>query len=284
MSNRITLSRTDGTRLVLHRLGGSGDEPLLISHATGFHGRCYLEFAQHLSERWTVWALDYSGHGETPPPGPSVETWECFGDDALTVARHLAPNGGLRAFGHSMGGAAVLMAHLRDASAFSQLVAFEPIAPPPNDNFDVANLPIAVGAERRRPSFDSAAAAIENYASKPPLGMFTRQSLSDYVNYGVKSGDDGAVALACTPTFEASVFRAAHRNHLWESLSEIDLRVKVIAGVIEDHQPSNFAEGVANRLPNGSYHLNASWNHFGPFVVPAEVAQMVDDLFDSPHA
>lgn len=281
MSNPVLLPRSDGSSLVLHHLGGSGDHPLLISHATGFHGRCYLEFAEHLSPTWTVWALDYSGHGETTASGPDVNTWECFGEDALIAARHLAPNGGLHAFGHSMGGAAVMMAHLHDSNAFAQLVAFEPIAPPPNDQFDVANLPIAVGAERRRPVFDSADAAIENYASKPPLGIFTRQSLSDYVNYGVRQEDDGTVALSCTPTFEASVFRAAHRNHLWESLPEIDLRVDIIAGVIEEHQPSNFARGVADRLPNGSYHLNPNWNHFGPFVVPAEVAQLVDRLLNS---
>ncbi len=284
MNDRVTISRSDGSPLALHHLGGSGSEPLLISHATGFHGRCYLELAHHLSERWTIWALDYSGHGETPSARSSVETWECFADDAIAIARHLAPNGGLRAFGHSMGGAAVLMAHLRDSDAFSQLVAFEPIAPPPNDNFDVANLPIAVGAERRRPTFDSAQSAIDNYASKPPLGIFTPASLSDYVNYGIHQNDDGTVSLACTPTFEASVFRAAHRNQLWESLPNIDLRVDVVAGVVEEHQPSNFAEAVAMRLPNGSYHLNPSWNHFGPFVVPAEVARMVDELFDSPSA
>lgn len=280
----MTIPRSDGSSLVLHHLGGSGDEPLLISHATGFHGRCYLEMVQHLSDRWTVWALDYSGHGETPSSQSSVQTWECFGEDAISAARHLAPNGGLRVFGHSMGGAAVLMAHLRDPAAFSQLVAFEPIAPPPNDNFDVANLPIAVGAERRRPTFDSAELAIENYASKPPLGIFTRESLGNYVNFGVRSNDDGSVSLSCTPTFEASVFRAAHRNQLWESLPEIDLRVNVVAGIVEEHQPSNFAEGVAKRLPNGSYHLNPSWNHFGPFVVPAEVAHTIDQLFDTPRS
>ncbi|MGC6398921.1 MAG: alpha/beta hydrolase [Ilumatobacteraceae bacterium] len=281
MTSTISLTRPDGSPLILHHLGGSGEEPLFISHATGFHGRCYLEMASHLSSRWSVWAVDYSGHGETPSADDSVTTWECFGEDALTAARHLAPHGGLRAFGHSMGGAAVLLAHLKDPAAFSQLVAFEPIAPPPNDDFDVEHLPIAVGAERRRPTFDSTEAAIANYASKPPLGVFTQRSLSDYVNYGVTSNDDGSVSLSCTPTFEASVFRAAHRNKLWESLPQIDLAVNVIAGVVEEHQPSNFAAGVAERLPNGSYHPDKSMNHFGPFVVPNQVAHTVEDLLSS---
>ena len=62
----VSLTRPDGSPLILHHLGGSGEEPLFISHATGFHGRCYLEMAAHLSSRWSVWAVDYSGHGETP--------------------------------------------------------------------------------------------------------------------------------------------------------------------------------------------------------------------------
>ena len=52
---------TDGVELRLHHLGGSGD-PLLICHATGFHGRAYAPMARLLSERHAVWAVDFRGH------------------------------------------------------------------------------------------------------------------------------------------------------------------------------------------------------------------------------
>jgi hypothetical protein len=58
----------------------------------------------------------------------------------------------------------------------------------------------------------------------------------------------------------------------------------VIAGVVEDHQPSNFAAGVAEHLPNGSYHPDESMNHFGPFVVPNKVAHTVEDLLSNTSA
>ena len=32
---------TDGVRIAVHDLGGTGSA-LLVSHATGFHGRCYI--------------------------------------------------------------------------------------------------------------------------------------------------------------------------------------------------------------------------------------------------
>ncbi len=284
MSDAVILERSDGGKLVLHRLGPDTGPPLLISHATGFHGRSYIEIAEHLSRAWTVWAVDYRGHGVSPTPEQPIENWDGFAEDALCVAKHMAPNGGLRAFGHSMGGAAVLMAHLKNSGAFQHLVAFEPIAPPPSDNFDVDKLPIAVGAERRRPTFDSLDAAFDNYRSKPPLGAFTETSLRAYVDHGFERLEDGSATLRCTPNFEASVFRSAHRNSLWDNLAHIDLRVDVIAGVVEEHQPSNFAESVATRLPSGSYTQVPTMNHFGPFTAPAEVAAIVDEMFRSTTA
>ena len=79
------VASTDGVHLAVHDLGGAG-RPLLVSHATGFHGRCYLPMAGALAGRFHSIGFDYRGHGDTPrPDGPVV--WERYGDDAVAMGR-----------------------------------------------------------------------------------------------------------------------------------------------------------------------------------------------------
>lgn len=277
MTSPIELERSDGSVLVLHHLGGEG-APLLVSHATGFHGRCYLSVAARLASRRAVWALDYRGHGLSPRPAADPVDWSGFADDALVAARHLAPRGGLDVVGHSMGGAAVLLASLREPGVFSRLLAFEPIAPPPVADLDVEQLPIVQSAVRRRPGFASLAAAIENYAAKRPLGSFTAEVLRDYVVHGFEEDGLGGVILRCRPGFEAAVFRSAHTNDLWERLPDVILPTTVLAGIIEDHQPSSFAHLVAERIPGATFVQTDDFDHFGPFTEPARFAGLIDEL------
>ena len=108
---------------------------MLLAHATGFHGPAYLPVADGLTPRFHTFGLDFRGHGDTEvPPGWQVD-WQGYGDDALAVADAMAtmPGGehGLITFGHSMGGAALLMAAHRRPSLFRLIVLFEPIAYPP---------------------------------------------------------------------------------------------------------------------------------------------------------
>ena len=47
--------------------------------------------------------------------------------------------------------------------------------------------PLAEAAARRRRRFPSARAAFENFASKPPLDVMTRESLEAYVEGGFET-------------------------------------------------------------------------------------------------
>jgi hypothetical protein len=51
--NDTTVPSTTGVELAVHDLGGNGPL-LLVSHATGFHGYCYLPIADRLSEEFTT--------------------------------------------------------------------------------------------------------------------------------------------------------------------------------------------------------------------------------------
>ncbi|MEK7422204.1 MAG: alpha/beta hydrolase [Actinomycetota bacterium] len=277
---------SDGVAVALHDLGGHGPT-LLISHATGFHAHCYLPVAHELDHHFHTFGLDYRGHGDTAAGAvaPGVD-WERFGDDAEAVATALAAADGaaLIGFGHSMGGAALLMAAHRDASLFRGLVLFEPIVFPPIDprRGGDGESPLIAGARRRRASFPSYEAAIANFAAKPPLGTFTPEALDAYVRFGFAEDANGQVHLKCHPDFEADTFAASGEQATWAALAEITTPVLVVAGRREAMQPSSFSSSVADQLPNGSYVQLDNLDHFGPMTHPAAVAELISGFADSP--
>jgi len=271
----VRVPSSDHVSVAVHEFGGDGP-PLLISHATGFHGYAYLPIADALDDRFTSYALDYRGHGATPRPDDWQVDWARYGDDALATARAIAPNGGLVGFGHSMGGAALLMAARRDPGLFDVIVAFEPIVFPPEGNpqTDGPSLLVA-GARRRRAAFPTFEDAVENYTSKPPMNGFDADVVRLYVAHGFRPAPEG-VRLKCDPEHEARTFEQGALHGAWNLLPEIETRVVVLAS--DDAEgPSTIAPGVADRLPNASFLELAGTTHFLPFTDPAGMAARIAD-------
>jgi pimeloyl-ACP methyl ester carboxylesterase len=273
---------SDGVEVAVHEFGGALDAPpLLLSHATGFHAHCYQPAAVRLAEHFRVYALDHRGHGETAAPDRWRVDWAGFGDDALNAARSVAPHGGLVGVGHSMGGAALLMAAHRDPGRFDRLVLFEPIAipdgtprPPMDDH------PIVVGARRRRQVFDSYDDAIENFRDKLPLSVMAPEVLRAYVEHGFRpsfasDGSPVGVEIVCTSDIEAGIFVSSRDNGVWELLPEIATPTTVVTGYIDEQQPSGRCADIAARLPNSTYVFIPHQSHLGPFSHPEEFADLV---------
>ncbi len=272
----LRVASADGVSVAVHRLAGeTGRPPLLISHATGFHAHCYAPVARRLGDRFDVHGLDHRGHGLTDaPPGLGVD-WRRFGVDVLAVAEAIAPRGGLVGVGHSMGGAALLMAAAAHPDRFARLVLFEPIAFPASiEEIDMDAHPIVVGARRRRRGFDSLDEAVANFSDKPPLSSMTAEVLRLYVEHGF-GPVDGGVELRCSPEYEAEIFIHARSNGVWDDLPHVTTPTLVIAGRVEERQPSERGRAIAERLANGTYLELPHQTHFGPFSHPDELADLV---------
>ena len=272
---------SDGVAVAVHELGGERDAPpLLLSHATGFHAHCYAPIGARLGAHYRAVGLDYRGHGLTPaPPGWQVD-WARFGDDALVVAQAVAPEGGLVAFGHSMGGAALLMAAHRAPQQFAHLVLFEPIAVPDDARrAPIEDHPLVTGARRRRRVFAPYQDAIDNFRDKRPLSEMTPEVLRLYVEHGfeqlVVDGEPAGVTLRCPPEIEAAIFAASRENGVWQLLPEITTPVTVVSGIVEEQQPSGACAAIAARLPQARSVVLPHQGHLGPFSHPDEVADLV---------
>jgi len=277
----VKVSSTNGVKVEVHDLGGTGSN-LLLSHANGFHGMCWVPVAENLIRRFHCFSFDHRGHGDTAAPKDWKVSWAGYGADAAAVAKSIAEPGGIIGVGHSMGGATLLLAALKNPGLFRGLLLYEPIIKPEDVRMP-ANRPngLAEGAERRKSSFKSFEEAIENYSNKMPMTHFTPEALEAYVRYGFKTGDDGRVHLKCSPALEAENFRTPEIPNLWKKLTDIDIPVWVLSGHPEPFQPSGFAEAIADRLPQGNHIEYSDLDHFGPFVDPVRIARIIDTFADT---
>lgn len=272
----LSIDSSDGVALsVVDYSPNSSARSVLFSHATGFHGRCFDPHARLLDDFHCV-TFDYRGHGDSVIDPNWQVRWSAYGDDALAVARRASANGAVIGVGHSMGGAALVMAALREPGLFRALVLFEPIIFPPQAREPGAPpTPLAQGARKRRATFASFDDAIANYASKPPLNCFTRDSLETYVRHGFRETPEGDVTLKCTPEHEARTFEAGGLHETWDALGNLTTPVWLCRGAVMSHTPAAIAEQIAQRLPN---HTLVAWddlNHFGPMQDPARLADLV---------
>jgi pimeloyl-ACP methyl ester carboxylesterase len=264
---RRTLS-TDGIALAVHDLGGEGP-PLLLCHATGFHGMVWRPFASFLRDAFHCWSIDFRGHGDSSAPDITYD-WEGFADDVLAVVDDLGLE---RPFGvgHSKGGASLLLSEERRPGTFASMWLYEPVVfPGPVEPGEGQN-PLAEGARRRREVFDSYEAAYGNYASKPPFDALDPDALRAYVDHGFDRQDDGTVRLKCRGEIEARVYSMAGRHHVFDGLGGVGCPVTVARGRLEPG-PAMVADAVADALPAGRLEVYEQLGHFGPLEAPAAMA------------
>jgi pimeloyl-ACP methyl ester carboxylesterase len=270
-----TVVAPDGIALGVHEHGGSG-RPTLLCHATGFHGAVWEPLSAALGDGFERWAPDFRGHGASVLPPEHPVPWDAVAGDVLAVVDDLGlPAGEVLGVGHSMGGAALLLAEQARPGLFAGLWLYEPIAPPAGANpASEGRSSLAEGARRRRPSFASHAEAVANFASKPPLNVARADALHAYVRHGLVAGEDGAVHLACRPADEARFYEGGGAHHAFVHLGEVACPV-VIACSGEPFGPAMFAPRIAEGLPNGALEVHPHLTHFGPLEAPAELAASV---------
>jgi pimeloyl-ACP methyl ester carboxylesterase len=276
----------DGSDIAVHDLGGVG-EPLLVAHATGFHAMVLAELARHLRS-FHCYGLDLRAHGRSRAGGGWGGEWSGFAADVLSVVDGLGLDQPY-AFGHSAGGAALLLAEEAMPGTFRQLYCYEPIVPPMIEpqppNF---GNPLSIGATRRRERFADRAEALANYASKPPLSTLHPAVLRAYVEDGFADEPDGTVRLLCRPEDEARVFAYAVGHEAFANLSRIRCPVDFACGRLTESFGEDALRGVADRLreSGGTSRLTVfeDLDHFGPMAQPGLVAASMLAAFALPPA
>lgn len=277
----------DGIGLAVYDFGGHGEDLLLV-HATGFCAGVLLPLARSLGDRFHCWALDLRGHGRSGRPADGDFTWSGFCTDVLTAVDRLGlvrPVG----FGHSCGGAALLLAEQARPGTFRSLYLFEPVVIPPSFAPPVpGDNPLTEGARRRRETFPSAEDAFANFSSKPPFGDLDPDVLLRYVEDGFEpvpadeGGDGTEIRLRCRRDDEAEVYLHGFGNGVYPRLHEVQCPVTLGYGRRTKAFGTEIMDADAARLPLGTLEPFDDLGHFGPLQRPDEVASRVRDALGPP--
>lgn len=269
------IASSDGLSIGLHEHGGSG-RPVLLCHATGFHGAVWEPLSHALGHDLARWAVDFRGHGASAVPPGTPLPWSGMADDVLAALDAIgAAPGATLGVGHSMGGAALLLAEQARPGTFAGLWLFEPITLPPEvlSAMQDGN-PLIEAARRRRRVFRDRAEALENFASKPPLDVLRADALHAYVRHGLVEGEDGRVHLACRPEDESAIYQGSAQHAAFDRLGEVRCPVVVACGD-DAVGPGLFAPAVVEALPAGRLEQHDHIGHFGPLQAPTQCAAAI---------
>ncbi|SHL98561.1 alpha/beta fold hydrolase [Bradyrhizobium lablabi] len=211
--HRISVGPED-ERIALALWGeaNSGKPPALLLHGTGFVAEVWDDVARELASRYTVYALDRRGHGDSHKPAADRYHFQDFAEDLCRVIETLDLSD-IHGIGHSAGATDLLLAAKLLPGRFSRLFVMEPtIMDPRAARTDVTGLSkFATGAVqgvlRRQAEFDSADVAFARYRAAPAFAEWTEPSLWAYIHHGFAPLGDGRVRLRCTPEIESALLQ-----------------------------------------------------------------------------
>lgn len=205
---------------------GAAKAPLHFAHANGFNGQTYARILSALSDEFHIRAWDARGHGMTTLPADPARhrNWYVYRDDLIGLAENFAETTGRKIIlaGHSMGGAASVMAAAERPDLVRGLVLIDPVMTPASFRHLVrlyqllgktgGPMALADGAEKRRAVFSDRETMVERYLGRGAFRTWPRDFIEDYVEGGTRIREDGQVELSCEPVWEAANFRAHGHN------------------------------------------------------------------------
>jgi pimeloyl-ACP methyl ester carboxylesterase len=246
-----------------------GAASLLFAHANGFNALTYRTLLAPLSAKFHIIACDLRGHGHSQlstQPG-LVKGWTIFRDDLLALAERVSDQPVIVA-GHSLGATAGFMAAAKAPGRVRALALFEPVFLAPIGTGTSGNSnSLAEMAAQRRNVFPSFAAAADYYRNRGIFAHWPEQLLADYLTDGLTDNGDGALRLACTPGWEAEIFR------------EVPFGIAAIAGsvkcpitVLRGTMASTAVDGqiavILRARPDATVITIEGANHFLPLEQP----------------
>lgn len=276
MSSAVVTSAvvtSDGVPIAVHDHGGSG-RPLVLAHATGFHGRVWAPLVVTLSPYVRCISYDARAHGCSGMHPEGDLGWDGLARDVLAVVDSLGLERPFGA-GHSSGATALLLAEQARPGAFAALYCFEPVVVPADPPLGPdPDSWLASAARRRREVFASRDEAYRTYSSKAPLATLDPEVLQAYVEHGFEDLDDGGVRLRCRREHEAVIDELATAHACFVRLPRVACPVTLACGDT-DAQDRTTLGILAARLPRARIEVLPGLGHLGPLQQPAAVGASI---------
>jgi len=295
----------DGMTIVGWEWEGEGD-PILLCHATGFHGRVWDEAVRGMPGRRVI-ALDLRGHGRSDNPTPPIN-WRLITDDVVSLIDDLDLKN-IVIVGHSMGGYTSAEVVLTRPERFAALILVDPAlvsreqrkeraiataaaAPSSSAPAEAPKRPNFDHIARRRNEWASPEEMVERFSTRFPFDTWKPEVLRDYAQYGLLPAPNGeGYVLACPPEVEAGIYAGGgnkERGDIYPSLGQITVPVRVLrARPLEPGEKaaqftrSSVTGALAAQFPNGTDVVLPELNHFIVMQAPNLTARHIMQVADA---
>ncbi|MDX1581799.1 MAG: alpha/beta hydrolase [Alphaproteobacteria bacterium] len=260
-------------------------KPLLhFAHATGFNAMTYRHMLAPLTDHFRVIAMDQRGHGMTEAEADpkKLKRWTTYRDDLAGFLDLLGEP--VMLAGHSMGGAASVLAAGQYPDQVPALLLVEPVIPSVGMARGLRirrwfglkrHTPLAVGAKKRRADFSSKDAMFRAYRGRGAFATWPDRFLQDYIDGGTKpaeNGDDDAITLACAPAWEAGTFLSVSHD-LWKQIRKVQCPTSVLYAARESTLMGDGPLRLREMFPKWRIEKIVGTTHF----LPMERPELVQD-------
>jgi len=264
----------NGLRIRYYDWGGNGN-PIVVMHATGFHGRVYRPIVESLVSIGHVWSYDQRGHGDSEVPHELESYNWTFTMDELAGFIGTMGWKGVRAFGHSAGATAIGSLAFERPELISRAVLAEPVVFESPDAPELGwRNPFVERTLRRRRFFDSVDAMFANFENKPPYDTWNREMLRDYCEFGTRENDEGKRELKCPPKVEARLYETARDFDGLSRIIKAETPMLIIFGGRSDSLGLTLSPRIAHERKSGRVIDIPDAGHFLPMEKPEVVAQL----------
>jgi lipase len=271
--------RANGEELAVWEWAGEGP-PLLFTHATGFHGRCWDYIVRMFPGRHCL-AVDKRGHGRSSKPEPPYH-WRWFGQDLVAVAEHFHVRDAI-GIGHSSGGHTTVQAAALRPRTYRALLLVDPTIFP--EEYYGTEPPDASFMLRRKNEWESPEAMFERFHARPPFAAWRPEILRDYCEFGLLPAD-GKFVLACPPRVEASIYHNSKEpaSNIYAEVAMVRHPVTVMRAERErkpgvfDLSASPTAPDLASRFADGREVVLQDASHYIAMESPDRVAEEIRKL------
>ena len=263
----------------LLELGGRADAPILhIAVANGFPPQTYIPLFGPLMATYRVICLPPRAlWGDETPPAGAQDWWQIADDLLAGFEAHQMQD--IIAVGHSFGAVGSLLAVIKEPQRFQALILLDPTILMPNildmirqawAQNTIDQMPMVLGAKRRRRRFDSVDDAFMRFRSKRLFEQWPDETLELYIKYGTRPQANGeGIELSWPAEWEAHYFSTVQQT-IWDDLPQLDGLVPtlIVRGGTSDTFVPEAMEQVKVLMPGASYRDIDGHGHLFPQSAP----------------
>lgn len=251
---------------------------LIFCHANGFNAQSYRAVIEPLGVH--ALALDLRGHGMTDLPTDvgGLSSWQIFADDiAQFFDREV--DGPVVLAGHSYGAVSGILSLPQTRDKVAGYVGFDPVLIPwlfrqiarsrSGRAYMKRRIPIARKSGQRKSIFDDLETAFARYQGRGAFKGVPDEVLRDYLEGGLIETDNGAVRLACDPTWEQAIF-AAQAHNIFRNIPLLPDNSRIVfAGARGQVSTRGQRQRLQRLQPGLSIEFQPGYNHLFPLQEPA---------------